>query len=80
MGGEKVLYKKRLKDLREEREISQEKIAKILGVKQSAISKYETEKRDYKIEDLIKLCKFYNVSADYILGFTNTIKSLPNKK
>ena len=46
----------------------QEDIAKILDCKQSAISKYELRRSKYKIEDLIKLCLFYNVSADYILG------------
>ena len=72
-------YKKRLKDLREDRDIKQSQIAELLGVKQSAISKYERNEREYKIDDLIKLCKFYNVSPEYILGFTNNIKSLPKK-
>ncbi|MDE5984030.1 MAG: helix-turn-helix domain-containing protein [Eubacterium sp.] len=69
-------YKKRLRDLRVDRDITQSQIAEILYVKQSAISSYELGKRQYQIEDLIKLCEFYNVSADYILGFTDEYKTL----
>lgn len=69
-------YKEILKALREDRDITQKEIADVLGVKQSAISKYEQGIREYKIEDLIKLCKFYNVSADYILGLTNEYRRL----
>ena len=72
-------YKEILKNLREDRDINQSEIAKILGVKQSAISKYEKGIREYKIDDIIKLCKFYNVSPEYILGFTKKIKSLPKE-
>lgn len=72
-------YKKRIKDLRTDRDITQNDLAKVLGVKQAAISKYEQNLREYKIEDLIKLCKFYNVSADYLLGFTDEFKPLPKK-
>jgi transcriptional regulator with XRE-family HTH domain len=64
-------YKKRLKDLRIDRDITQTEIAKILDVKQSAVSKYELGLREYKVDDIIKLCEFYNISADYILGFTD---------
>ena len=58
----------RLTGLREDHDLDQEAIAKLLNVQQSAISKYETRKAKYKIEDIIKLCEFYHVSADYLLG------------
>ncbi len=58
----------RLTALREDRDIKQEQIALILGCQQSAISKYERGRTKYSIEDITKLCLFYNVSADYILG------------
>ena len=74
--GDEMDYKKRLRDLRVDRDITQSQIAEILYVKQSAISSYELGKRQYQIEDLIKLCEFYNVSADYILGFTDEYKTL----
>ncbi len=72
-------FVKILKNLREDREVTQSEIAEILGVKQSAVSKYEREEREYKVEDIIKLCRFYNVSADYVLGLTNEYKELPKK-
>lgn len=60
-------FREKLKEIREDRDISQKEIAEVLGVKQSAVSKYENGLREYKVEDIIKLCKFYNISADYIL-------------
>lgn len=69
-------YIDRLKNIREDKDITQEEIAKILGIKQSAYSKYEKRRTKLQIEDLITLCNFYNVSADYILGFTNKIRKI----
>lgn len=63
----------RLTALREDRDIKQEEIAIILGCQQSAISKYECGRTKYSIEDLAKLCLFYNVSADYILGLPDDL-------
>lgn len=64
-------YINRLKNIREDKDLTQEQIAKILGIKQSAYSKYEKRRTKLQIDDLIILCKFYNVSADYVLGLTN---------
>lgn len=61
-------YIDRLNALRIDNDIKQKDIAVLLGCQQSAISKYETRKVPYRVEDIIKLCKFYNVSADYVLG------------
>ena len=61
-------YIDRLTELRNENDLKQSELSDLLGVKQSAISKYETRRAQYTIDDLIKLCKFYNVSANYILG------------
>lgn len=61
-------YVDRLTAMRQDRDISQKEIARILNCQQSAISKYERKLREYKIKDIVLLCKFYNVSADYILG------------
>lgn len=61
-------YVDRLTALRQDRDIGQKVIAGVLGCKQAAVSKYELRKVRYDIEDIIKLCEFYNVSADYILG------------
>lgn len=61
-------YIDRLTAIRQDRDISQKEIARILNCQQSAISKYEKKLREYKIKDIIMLCEFYNVSSDYILG------------
>ncbi len=61
-------YVDRLTALRIDNDIGQAEISKILNCQQSAISKYEQRRAKYKIEDIIKLCKFYDVSADYVLG------------
>ena len=61
----------RLKDLREDNDLYQQDIAKILKTTQQQYSKYENEIRDIPIHHLIKLAKFYNTSIDYIVGITN---------
>lgn len=58
----------RLTALRQDRDLVQKDIAAVLGCEQAAVSKYELRQVRYDIDDLIKLCKFYQVSADYVLG------------
>ena len=70
----------RLKDLREDRDLKQTEIAKILGISQRGYSHYETEDNNIPNNILIKLAKFYNTSVDYILGITNIKKPYKNKK
>lgn len=60
----------RLKDLREDRDLSQAQIAKVIKTTQQQYSKIETGRADISGEKLILLAKYYNVSADYILGLT----------
>lgn len=57
----------KLKQLREENNISQTEIADYLNIKQNTYSQYETGKRQLSIDMLIKIAKFYKVSTDYIL-------------
>lgn len=61
-------FYERLKELRQDKDMTQAQIADILGTDQSYYSKYERGKHPMPIEYLAKLCKFYGVSADYILG------------
>ena len=61
-------YAQILRDLREDKDLYQKDIAEILKTTQSYYSQYEIGKRALPIEHLITLCKYYNVSADYILG------------
>ena len=58
----------KLKELREEYNISQKEIAEFLNIKQNTYSQYETDKRQLPIDVLIKLSKFYKVTTDSILG------------
>ena len=61
-------YRKRLYNLRIDNDLRQEDVAKILNISGQAYGMYENGKRCLPIEHLITLCKFYNVSSDYILG------------
>lgn len=72
-------YIQRIRDLREDRDLKQSDIANILKTTQGYYSKYELGVRELPIHHLITLCQFYDVSADYILGFTNTKKEMPRK-
>lgn len=72
-----VNYAKRIRDTREDRDITQQQIAKALHTTQGYYSKYELGKRALPIEHLITLCKLYDLSADYLLGFTDEPKPLP---
>lgn len=57
----------RLRDLREDKDINQTNIAKILGMSQTGYSKYETGENDIPTQILVKLAIFYNTSIDYLL-------------
>ena len=57
----------KLKELREENNLTQSSIANFLNIKQNTYSQYENEKRQLPIDVLIKLAKYYKVSTDYIL-------------
>ena len=66
----------RIRDLREDRDLSQAEVAKVLKTSQQQYSKIETGKADISGEKLILLAKFYRVSADYILGLVDTPRPL----
>lgn len=61
---------RRIRDLREDYDFTQEYLAKYLSCSQSAYSRIETRKRQVSIDYLIQLSKLYQVSTDYILGLT----------
>lgn len=61
-------YIKSLKELRENNNISQISVSKMLGITQQVYSRYERGINDLPIRHLITLCKFYEVSADEVLG------------
>ena len=65
---------KRLRDLREDKNMNQTQIAKMLDMSQTGYSKYETGENDIPTTILIKLARFYNTSVDYLLGETDNPK------
>jgi len=67
-------YYPRLKDLREDHDMSQQQVAEHLGMKQPQYSRYERGLRDVPTDVLIRLALLYKTSTDYILGLTNNSK------
>ena len=61
----------RVKDLREDKDISQKPLAEMLGEHTTTYQRWEYGTTEIPVHIVVALCKFYNVSADYILGFTN---------
>ena len=70
----------RLRDLREDHDLTQAALAQYLHIRQNTYSQYETEQRQLPLEVLIKLALFYNTSTDYILELTNTPTPYPRTK
>ena len=63
-------YRRRLRELREDRDLSQTALGRVLNKSQQGYSHIENGRAELKIEDLIRLCLFYGVSADYVIGLT----------
>ena len=61
-------YRERMRELREDNDLTQAQIAKVLSKSQQGYNHIEMGRAELKIEDLIKLCDFYKVSADYFIG------------
>ena len=62
---------RRIRDMREDRDLTQTAVAKMLGMSQTGYSKYETGENDIPTQVLIKLARFYQTSVDYLLGETD---------
>lgn len=73
-----MLFKDRLKSLREDSDLTQEELAKILNLSRSAIASYEATDKEPSILTLIKIADFFNISLDYLLCRTN--KRIPYHK
>jgi len=61
-------YVRRIRDLREDHDLTQQQVADVLGTSQTMYARYERGANELPIRHLIALCKLYKVSADYILG------------
>ena len=64
-------YIKRIRDLREDADLTQSQIAEYLGTSQTMYARYERGANEIPVRHIIKLCEYFGVSADYILGITD---------
>ncbi len=75
-----ILKFQRIRDLRNDHDLTQEQVAKILNVKQNTYSQYEIGLVSFPLEAVMKLAVFYDVSMDYLVGLTDEPKPYPRKK
>lgn len=64
-------YRTRLRNIREDRDFTQEEIGKVLNKSQQGYNHIEAGRAELKTDDLKLLCKFYNLSADYLIGLSD---------
>ena len=74
------MYFPRLRDLREDKDLTQKDLSKILGIQQTVYSRYERGAQPIPLIHLLKLADFYHTSADYILSRTDENEPYPPKK
>lgn len=67
-------YPEILRELREDRDLTQSDIAKVLGTTQQVYSRYEKGQNEIPVRHIIALCRYYGVSADYMLGLSQGSK------
>ena len=65
-------YRERIRGVREDRDLTQAQLGKVLNKSQQGYSHIESGRAEVKIDDLILLCKFYDLSADYLIGLIDT--------
>ncbi len=68
-------YRRRLRDIREDHDLTQAELGILLSKSQQGYNHIETGRAELKIEDLVRLCKYYNLSADYIIGLIDKKRS-----
>lgn len=69
-------YRTRLRNVREDRDLTQAEVGRVLHKSQQGYNHIEAGRAELKIDDLIKLCRFYNLSADYLIGISNQPQKL----
>ncbi|MBO5050219.1 MAG: helix-turn-helix transcriptional regulator [Oscillospiraceae bacterium] len=72
-------YRIRMRNIREDRDLTQAQVGKLLNKSQQGYNHIEAGRAELKIEDLAILCKYYNVSADYMIGLTDDPKPARSK-
>lgn len=70
----------RIRELREDKDLTQKQVGQILNMSQTGYNQYEIGRNDIPTSVLINLSKFYNVPVDYILGLTDVQKPYPRSK
>lgn len=78
--GDFMNYRERIKNIREDRDLTQAQIGKILNKSQQGYNHIETGRAELKIDDLVLLCKYYNLSADYLIGLIDMPISYKSQK
>ena len=73
--GNMVDYRTRLRNVREDRDLTQAEVGKVLDKSQQGYNHIEAGRAELKIDDLVRLCEYYDLSADYLIGLTNKAKS-----
>ena len=73
-------YRERIKNVREDHDLTQAQVGKLLDKSQQGYNHIEMGRAELKIDDLIRLCKFYDLSADYLIGLTVNPISYKNEK
>ena len=71
-----ISYRERLRNIREDNDLTQSEMGKIINKSQQGYSHIEAGRAELKIDDLITLCKYFNLSADYVIGLTNEKRKL----
>ncbi len=72
-------FNENLKALREDSDLTQTQLGKLLNMTQRKVSYLETGNTEPTTQEIIKICKFFKLSSDYMLGLTNEPKPLPKK-
>ena len=65
-------YRQRMRELREDRDLTQQEVAEVLGTSQTMYARYERGANELPIRHLLTLCRYYGVSSDYFLGLTDS--------
>ena len=74
-----MYYYRRLRDMREDNDLTQKEVAAYLGIDQRVYSNYETGKREIPVHLLIRLAQLYSTSTDYLLDITDSSSPYQNK-
>lgn len=69
----------RIRNIREDKDLTQQQVADGIGIKREQYRRYETGENEMKVNHILKLCNFYNLSADYIMGLTEKENPMPTE-